>query len=653
MKMRKKVLIIIGVLVILSLGGVLIWGKFSSKLFTGADVKQTTESDYPIKVKLTKGLADKVKSQMKPSATRTLPSGIDQDSQNKIDSLTKQELDKTIAEDKSQTRAPGDEEKQKFLDAVVVFTDENTRPILPDLENIKSTKSSFLPTAFAETRTTIPSTNKIAFVISSDFNVTEKQAIQQSIDTYYSHIQNIYGPPLFNITVTIRKQSPDSWTCGLYFPSTNIIQISYVNDKNCLLHEMVHAWRDDLVASPSQFEEGSATFVADKILSFEPIDGSYDFRNRSFLAQSVISQPQSGYSYGFSAKAFSKLWIEDNSFFKNFNTKIYQGFSAKNALLGSISTVEGQSINNWFTKQYIFNPSTRQGRAFIPENLDFRLVDLSSSSPMAPLNNKTISYKLSDMSGNVLGENTCETLYGFVEFYKKGPCSAGFPVGDFEGVSKLVLTDIETSMEDVFYLPIKITAHEIVSGDYNPVNGIYIVLPQLDSNLLSKLSAFAFQITDIRDQSKISLSLIPGGARMSSDLFKNESSYRLEYYSAINPIPRILAVKNKSEGNEVVIIDSLFITGQVKLSSGRTTNPQAGVKVTIQKQGSTAILQETITDANGNYALNVSNGIYIIKATYSAGSISNKLHPFRQYAVTKTITVTNTNLTTDLTLVQI
>lgn len=250
-------------------------------------------------------------------------------------------------------------------DLTVVLLDQNGSPIL--------NKESFTS-----------NNGEISFTFNSpsqEWTNTEIQTLSTFLNRIYPVAKDVYGAPAFNITVNIRKDTslPVS---GLYNLSTNELAIRNSSQLTTLVHEMLHAFRDDYIIHSDAYEEGMVR--AAEIEIFNRLDDyehwaenhsyPYDYFYEALNKKSIGShggdfygnQPLMLLRYHVASYAWGKILIEDSTFLRRFNQAYFTAASSdpkilwdinslKQILFSTISSVEDSSIETWYAQQNIFN----------------------------------------------------------------------------------------------------------------------------------------------------------------------------------------------------------------------------------------------------------------------------------------------------------
>ncbi len=198
-------------------------------------------------------------------------------------------------------------------------------------------------------------------------------------------IKEVYGPPSRNHVVSIVNDAVAIGT-NTYFNGPNEVTSSFelnaegdFAQPRLMIHELVHAYRDNVGLSSndewhydptlSGFEEGMAESVAiivmDIFIERHPnffngaeykihwshargmnFDWDYDFQNHKQLTTTDFFSSDVGTGahaerYGTSQAAMRKLYIEDNTVFKNFNSLYYSMLNSNNSLVTSRNMIVG------------------------------------------------------------------------------------------------------------------------------------------------------------------------------------------------------------------------------------------------------------------------------------------------------------------------
>ena len=385
---RRKIIILL--LVVLAGGA----GYLFYRQRAGADTFKVASANASnlIEVQLPKNLADKAKQQ-NDSAQKF------SDAENStIDGLVKKEMDKKASTTKSATTRQAsisDSKKDNFQDAIVILKDENGKAILPDLEKLKS------QSALSRAVTGVPESNKINFIIGGGWSPEEKQEIQSVIDNDVPKIRELLGPPLFNNNVILTKFNRSAVQlgyAGCYRTYENSISIA--NDvtingelhglRGILIHEISHAWRDDLILtvllknSPVYSlenmlaEEAISSFVATYMTELQwdkaPSINDYLFNTPSVNTQFVSLD--SYFPYEYSWRVIAKLFIEDEKFLIKFHNQLYQRQYRVGGEPGLVKRLMKESLppmienipaENWLDSQYLLFPNKeiKQGANFV------------------------------------------------------------------------------------------------------------------------------------------------------------------------------------------------------------------------------------------------------------------------------------------------
>lgn len=269
------------------------------------------------------------------------------------------------------------------------------------------------------------SSNSISVTVETQFGINGvgpfTAAQQAKILDFYNKaipiIESVYGPPSLNQAINVVN---DGYSVGknTFYNGPNWITSSYfVNATNdldqprLLLHELLHAWRDNVTISSnnlwhydptlSGFEEGMAEAVAvivmDKFIEQYPtyfndprfnirwgaepgyaFDWDYDFQNHQQISGTDFWSSDQGTGvhwerYGTASAAFYKMYIEDNDVFKKFNAQYYAQLNNNHSLIPSramvvdilsqiLPKVEEEDTQTWINNQRIFDCIVTPGK---------------------------------------------------------------------------------------------------------------------------------------------------------------------------------------------------------------------------------------------------------------------------------------------------
>lgn len=237
-------------------------------------------------------------------------------------------------------------------------------------------------------------TNNLTFTYEG-WSATDQAALKAYLATAYPKAKLIYGPPAFNNTVNIVcDDTIDDVQGGVYNTATNEIRMpslsgNFPEDSYILLLLVLHAFHDDALLYYDSWEQGLAGAAAYAIQTTSGVSPGYDIVDPGpFYCLSVYepeNQPELGNSTYYPASgatnmlvwrvamaraAWQKCWIEDDSFFADFNTAYYANYS--DALPGDIPTlkelaagvlprVENTPFAEWYEHQYALDTSVHTG----------------------------------------------------------------------------------------------------------------------------------------------------------------------------------------------------------------------------------------------------------------------------------------------------
>jgi len=235
------------------------------------------------------------------------------------------------------------------------------------------------------------------------FTEAEEAALRGYLQGAMPKARLIYGPPAFDLTVTvIRDDTLEEIQGGIYDATANEIHLAplsgnYVEDTFILMMLVLSAFHDDVAFFYDAWEQGfvgaAATAVqvsAGVAPGYDPVDPGpfyclsvYEAENQPALGSSTF-YPASGFSgmlvwrIAMARAAWYKCYIEDPQFFANFNQLYYQSFyegmqgdvpALKDTATAAIGTVEGMNFYDWYERNYVLDTSIRTGSKLYTWNI--------------------------------------------------------------------------------------------------------------------------------------------------------------------------------------------------------------------------------------------------------------------------------------------
>jgi hypothetical protein len=316
-------------------------------------------------------------------------------------------------------------------DLVVIFTDQSGVPILPDLENAHRQSRTTFSTIAAPASPNCP-TNELSFTFNSSehpWTPEEIATLNSWLNDFYPTAKAICGNPFFGITVNIRKD-PTIPLAGFYYPSLNEMVLSGTNSPDVFCHEMIHAFRDDLLMGLATFEEGMTRACEIEVFNQLPnyphwdknhsygYDVFYEGINRQNLGAqsgslSAIVNPL--LRYQLAGYAWAKCFFESADFFARFNCELNQRSLVdattpnQESKLLAIATnivpiVEGKDLVTWYHQQGIFNTDPPKGY-FLSQRVNQFYVDFDfrdNAGKESPQANAAVSWTVFDYQNQVL-----------------------------------------------------------------------------------------------------------------------------------------------------------------------------------------------------------------------------------------------------------
>ena len=229
----------------------------------------------------------------------------------------------------------------------------------------------------------------------------EARTLRQWIAELYPVCTRIYGDPAFSHTVTVvRSEENFGLLGGTYDATENEIRLPPLTDnvhadQFVLVRQMLSAFRDDVALAYDVWEQGMVIAAADVVL--HEYDPSYDPSYGPFYVTNLyelLNQPELAHDriwdtgfdgmitwrLGMSSGAWSKCWVENEQFFRQFNEAYYARVAAEPGLSGNVPAlvnicasvvpeVEGLSFYEWFRRQHALNTSVSLGPKLYVYNL--------------------------------------------------------------------------------------------------------------------------------------------------------------------------------------------------------------------------------------------------------------------------------------------
>ncbi len=237
-------------------------------------------------------------------------------------------------------------------------------------------------------------TNEIRFHFQG-FDQAAEESLRAYLDAAYPVARSVYGPPAFDIDVTIIQDPNLSDIQGGYYDvSRNEIHIApltgnFPEDTAVLIKLVLHAFHDDAIFFFDAWEEGFAGAAAYVVqttpgvspgyLPYDPgpfyCSSVYEAENQPPLGNPTF-YPESGYAgmlvwrLAMARAAWLKCWVEDRQFFAKFNTEYYRRYTPslagdtaglRDIAAAVLPEVEGLPFWEWYEQQYVLDTSARVG----------------------------------------------------------------------------------------------------------------------------------------------------------------------------------------------------------------------------------------------------------------------------------------------------
>ena len=238
----------------------------------------------------------------------------------------------------------------------------------------------------------------------SGWTTTDINTFNDFLSKMLPIIKSVYGPPARDMTVTLVRDLYYS-SSNIYFSGNNQIHQDDGLNPQLLTHELLHAWRDNVIIAADEnwkyspvlsgFEESFAQgasyacmqkfydlYPNDPLVADEPNWGStkawdYDFHNRSILTTQDFWSSNGGTSitwerYEMGAAAMLKAYQEDENFFKNYNAEYYNRLNVDHSITPTrtlcrdifqtvLQMVEFTPTATWIDNQRIFDCEIIEG----------------------------------------------------------------------------------------------------------------------------------------------------------------------------------------------------------------------------------------------------------------------------------------------------
>lgn len=299
-------------------------------------------------------------------------------------------VDARLRSDPAASRASGH-------DPLVVVTDATGAVIQPDLDAVRtgSVAAAAAPAG----------TNEMTFTFDSPDSLwtpAELASLQALLHDAYPVAKAVDGPPLFATTVNVRKD-PNSPFVGSYNASTNEMTLKGLPTPDVVVHEMLHAFRDDVILGFMTFEEGMTRAAEVEVMSripegsgyFDPRHGyTYDVYYDALNDHRIGAARGSFFAgednlglmrYQLSGYAWGKAFIEDPTFFSKFNAGLYAQSLHDPAARFTESTlvsiaagakpeVEGRSFSTFYAGQGVLDTRPPAGE-FLYQRINGFIID--------------------------------------------------------------------------------------------------------------------------------------------------------------------------------------------------------------------------------------------------------------------------------------
>ena len=287
----------------------------------------------------------------------------------------------------------------------------------------------------------------------NSWSADELTTLRQEVNDFYPVAKVLYGVPASALSVNIRKVLTTAYS-GEYNPVLNEIGLLDAAHPDVLCHEMLHAFRDDLMVRLSSFEEGMVRAVEIEVFNRLP---SYSYplgKNHSYtydVYYEGLDKPNigsqngdffSGYvsallRYELAGYAWGKALLEHTNFFVDFNRELFAQASVDPSILSTESNlvalagavqgnVEGKSFARWYAQQGVLNTDPPRGY-WLYDRLNQFTIDYfvrSDDGQEIMLPDATITHSIYDCQDQLLDRGSDQTsAYGLIMYTPNLPVS--------------------------------------------------------------------------------------------------------------------------------------------------------------------------------------------------------------------------------------
>jgi hypothetical protein len=325
------------------------------------------------------------------------------------------------------------------MDLIIVFTDQDGEPVLPDKEkrNARNDQAARI------------NNNELTYTFNSPsqpWSASQLTALNTYVNDFYPVIKSIIGSPLFNITLNVRLDVNISYA-GLYFPSMNEMVLAGLNE-DAFCHESIHAFRDDYVMELSTYEEGMTR--AAEVEVFNRLENymhdydefhsySYDYFYEALNRPNIGSAGGSVFSnmtlqllrYQVSSYVWAKAYLEDNRFLERFNDSLYSRTvvdpstrytesKLRNIFETIKPVVEGIPNQLWYNMQHILHATPSAGYKLY-QRINQYTIDYfyrATGGGETPQGGVILSWEVFDYNNTLInsGNGVSSPGYGFLSF---------------------------------------------------------------------------------------------------------------------------------------------------------------------------------------------------------------------------------------------
>lgn len=326
----------------------------------------------------------------------------------------------------------------------VVLHGRRGRVLRPDLRTVVLASAASESVSPSVATSEAPSTpgGDLTFTYDSPdlpWTAEEVSTLQSWVDSIYSALKALLGPPAFGNSTNIKK-IPSGGSKGLYVPAQNEIFLVGL-EFDTLAHEMAHAFHDDAIVFAAGYEEPIAQAaelevchqlgVAPSFDDHRSHDGSVysEGYHRRGLARKLCASSLIYYQVG--AYAWFKMHQESASVFTSFHSAYYAQFfsnpdlasdapALQTLLVAAVPEVEGRPTAEWMESSWLFENAVGRSYELLSrtENMTIRYFLRDEYGQTSNLTNAPLQWTAYDCNGLILGAGTVSTnAWGWADLW--------------------------------------------------------------------------------------------------------------------------------------------------------------------------------------------------------------------------------------------